>query len=77
MSHSTHSGFSAAFSERGCSCRITWADRLEDGDLSRKAAGFKVEANLKGLGEVPGVRDLFVDHAKQNVDDLTKEPKKQ
>ena len=48
----------------------SWASKL-------KAAGFKVEANLKGLGEVPGVRDLFVDHAKQNVDDLTKEPKKQ
>lgn len=48
----------------------SWASKL-------KAAGFKVEANLKGLGEVPGVRALFVDHAKQNVDDLTKEPKKQ
>lgn len=48
----------------------SWASKL-------KAAGFKVEANLEGLGEVPGVRALFVDHAKQNVDDLTKEPKKQ
>lgn len=45
--------------------------------LQAQGRGFKVEANLKGLGEVPGVRDLFVDHAKQNVDDLTKEPKKQ
>ena len=33
-------------------------------------------AGNTGLGEVPGVRDLFVDHAKQNVDDLTKEPRK-
>ena len=49
----------------------------DEEDSKLKAAGFKVEANLKGLGEVPGVRDLFVDHAKQNVDDLTKEPKKQ
>ena len=31
MSHSTQSGFSAAVSDTGCSCRITWAERLEDG----------------------------------------------
>ena len=48
----------------------SWASRL-------KAAGFQVETNLKGLGQVPGVRDVFVAHAKENVDDLTKEPKKQ
>src|SRR5699024_1602764 len=43
MSHSTQSGFNAAFSDRGCSWWITWADRLEDGDLPRKATGFRVE----------------------------------
>ena len=47
----------------------SWASKL-------RAAGFKVETNLRGLGEVPGVRDIFVDHARQNVDDLTKEPRK-
>ena len=43
MSHSTQSGFSAAFSDRGCSWWITCAERLLDGDLPRKAVGFKVE----------------------------------
>ena len=43
MSHSTQSGFRAAFSDRGCSWWITWAERLLDGDLPRKAVGFKVE----------------------------------
>ena len=43
MSHSTQSGFSAAFSDRGCSWCITWAERLLDGDLPRKAVGFRVE----------------------------------
>lgn len=48
----------------------SWASKL-------KAAGFQVETNLKGLGEVAGVRKVYVRHAKENVDDLTKEPKKQ
>ena len=43
MSHSTHSGFSAAFSERGFSWWMICADRLAAGDLSRKASGFRVE----------------------------------
>ena len=42
-----------------------------------KAAGFKVTANLKGLGQVPGARALLVQHAKSASDDLTKEPRKQ
>lgn len=48
----------------------SWASRL-------KAAGFQVQTNLKGLGEVAGVRKVYVRHAKENIDDLTKEPKKQ
>ena len=43
MSHSTQSGFSAAVSDIGRSCRITWDDRLADGALFRNAAGFSVE----------------------------------
>ena len=43
MSHSTQSGFSAAVSDSGRSCRITWDDRLADGALFRNAAGFSVE----------------------------------
>ena len=48
----------------------SWASRL-------KAAGFTVEANLKGLGLVPGVPAIFERHAREDVDDLTREPKKQ
>ncbi len=48
----------------------SWASKL-------KAAGFQVQTNLKGLGQVLGVCDVFVAHAKENVDDLTKEPRKQ
>lgn len=48
----------------------SWASRL-------RAAGFQVEARLQGLGELPGVCDLFVDHARESTDDLTREPKKQ
>ena len=43
MSHSTQSGFSAAFSESGFSWWMICADRLAAGDFSRKAAGFRVE----------------------------------
>lgn len=48
----------------------SWASRL-------KAAGFKVETNLKGLGQIAGARAILVRHARESVDDLTKEPKKQ
>lgn len=48
----------------------SWASKL-------KAAGFKVEANLKGLGQIAGARAILVRHAREAADDLTKEPKKQ
>lgn len=48
----------------------SWASRL-------RAAGFQVESNLKGLGELAGVHKVYVRHAKENADDLTKEPRKQ
>ena len=41
MSHSTQSGFSAAFSDRGCSWWITWADRLEDGGFAPEGRWFQ------------------------------------
>lgn len=43
MSHSTQSGFSAAFSESGFSWWMICADRLVIGDFSRKASGFRVD----------------------------------
>lgn len=48
----------------------SWASKL-------KAAGFKVEANLKGLGQIAGARAILVRHAREAADDLTKEPRKQ
>ena len=48
----------------------SWASKL-------KAAGFKVEANLKGLGQIAGARAILVRHASDTEDDLTREPKKQ
>lgn len=48
----------------------SWASRL-------KAAGFTVEANLVGLGEVPGIAERFVGHARESADDLTAEPRKE
>ncbi|GHU92963.1 sirohydrochlorin cobaltochelatase CbiKP [Deltaproteobacteria bacterium] len=48
----------------------SWASRL-------KAAGFQIKADLHGLGEMDGIRSIFVRHAKESGDDLTKEPKKQ
>ncbi|MDD4701510.1 MAG: sirohydrochlorin cobaltochelatase [Desulfovibrio sp.] len=47
----------------------SWANQL-------KAAGIKVDAHLKGLGETPGAAAILVRHAKESTDDLTKEPKK-
>lgn len=47
----------------------SWASRL-------KAAGYTVEPNLKGLGQIAGARAILVRHAKESTDDLTKEPKK-
>lgn len=48
----------------------SWASRL-------RAAGFTVEANLVGLGEVPGIAERFVEHARASEDDLTREPRKE
>lgn len=48
----------------------SWASRL-------RAAGFEVEANLVGLGEVAGIAERFVEHAKESKDDLTREPRKE
>lgn len=48
----------------------SWASRL-------RAAGFKVEVNMQGLGEVPGIAKIFVNHAKESQDDLTREPRKE
>ena len=48
----------------------SWASKL-------KAAGFKVVANLKGLGQIAGARAILVRHAREAADDLTKEPRKQ
>ena len=47
----------------------SWASQL-------KKAGIKVDAHLNGLGEMPGTAAIFVRHAKESADDLTKEPRK-
>lgn len=47
----------------------SWASRL-------RREGFAVQANLVGLGEIPGVRAVFVRHAREAADDLCKEPVK-
>lgn len=46
----------------------SWASRL-------KKAGYEVEMNEKGLGELEDIVQLFISHTAP-VDDLTKEPKK-
>lgn len=48
----------------------SWASRL-------RAAGFVVEASLAGLGEMPGMAEIFVNHARESHDDLIKEPRKE
>ncbi|WP_301097917.1 sirohydrochlorin cobaltochelatase, partial [uncultured Desulfovibrio sp.] len=48
----------------------SWASRL-------RAAGFTVETNLTGLGQVPGIAARFVEHARASRDDLTAEPRKE
>lgn len=47
----------------------SWAGRL-------RREGFAVECNLVGLGEIPAVRAIFVRHAREAHDDLTREPVK-
>ena len=62
----------------GDHARNDMAGDEDDSWLSQlKAAGFKVEANIKGLGEIAGARAILVRHALESADDLTKEPKKQ
>ena len=62
----------------GDHARNDMAGDEDDSWLSRlKGAGFKVEANIKGLGEIAGARAILVRHALESADDLTKEPKKQ
>lgn len=47
----------------------SWASRL-------RAQGFQVKANLLGMGEIAGVRAVFIRHARETKDDLTREPVK-
>ena len=47
----------------------SWASRC-------RKNGIRTTVSLKGLGEVPGVNDVWVRHARESRDDLTKEPKK-
>lgn len=47
----------------------SWASRL-------RKQGFQVKTNLLGLGEIAGVRTVFIRHARETADDLTREPVK-
>lgn len=47
----------------------SWASRL-------RAQGFQVKTNLLGMGEIAGVRAVFIRHALETKDDLTREPVK-
>ncbi|WP_297227305.1 sirohydrochlorin cobaltochelatase [uncultured Desulfovibrio sp.] len=47
----------------------SWASRL-------RGKGFQVKTNLLGLGEIAGVRAVFIRHARETTDDLTREPVK-
>ena len=47
----------------------SWASRL-------RAQGFQVKTNLLGMGEIAGVRAVFIRHARETKDDLTREPVK-
>lgn len=47
----------------------SWASRL-------RARGFQVKTNLLGMGEIAGVRAVFIRHARETKDDLTREPVK-
>lgn len=47
----------------------SWASRL-------RKQGFQVKTNLLGLGEIAGVRAVFIRHARETADDLTREPVK-
>lgn len=47
----------------------SWASRL-------RREGFQVKTRLLGLGEIAGVRAVFIRHARETTDDLTREPVK-
>lgn len=47
----------------------SWASRL-------RAAGYEVDVNLEGLGELPEIGDIFIEHTKNGADDLSGEPRK-
>lgn len=47
----------------------SWASRL-------RAQGFQVKTNLLGMGEIAGVRAVFIRHGRETKDDLTREPVK-
>ena len=34
------------------------------------AEGYEVECRLKGLGELPGIREIYVEHAQAAIDQL-------
>lgn len=46
----------------------SWANRL-------RTAGYEVEGKLMGLGEIEGIREIFLEHT-NTLDDLTREPVK-
>lgn len=47
----------------------SWASRL-------RKDGYEVEANLRGLGELPEIGKIFIRHTKSSKDDLMLEPRK-
>ena len=62
----------------GDHARNDLAGAEEDSWASQLArAGIGMSANLKGLGQIAGARDILVRHARESRDDLTKEPRKQ
>lgn len=47
----------------------SWASRLQK-------KGIAVRSDLSGLGEIPGIPEIFIRHTRENADDLCKEPVK-
>lgn len=47
----------------------SWASRL-------RSAGYDVEVSLQGLGDLPGIGDIFIEHTRNGADDLSAEPAK-
>ncbi|MBQ7606804.1 MAG: sirohydrochlorin cobaltochelatase [Desulfovibrionaceae bacterium] len=62
----------------GDHARNDLAGEEADSWLSKlKAEGYTVSVSLEGLGALPEVSALYIRHARESSDDLTKEPKKQ